>query len=81
MKVIFSIAMLFLLGACGDRLVVNPVALPPLVEYSPEFQAEVSSELEACGDAECEATAEMISDYGNLRTAIREAKKLKGSSK
>lgn len=64
------------LSAC-TKLVSNEnterLILPTIVEYSRATQSEVKRELENCLD--CDATKELIIDYGIMRDQTREALK------
>ena len=70
-----AITMIFL-NACTKGVSnesTERLILPTIVEYSHATQSEVKRELENCHD--CDATKELIIDYGIMRDQTREALK------
>ncbi|HET7409789.1 MAG TPA: hypothetical protein VFJ13_06285 [Paracoccaceae bacterium] len=58
-------------ATAGSELVV--AVSPPVVEYSPEFQARAADELALL--PEDSAIAEMLSDYAVMREQVRARRK------
>ena len=61
---------MLLLTACdteSSKPIVRSVC-PPLINYSPEFQAKVAEELSKLSDAELKT---LVTDYGKMREACR----------
>lgn len=71
--IIEAFAFCLLLAACaswGDKPDVSPVTLPPLVQYSPEFQKAAADELSTI-QTKAPHVAQLVTDYGKLRCAIK----------
>lgn len=68
-RVGLALATIWLSGcATGASDVGSPGACPPVVEYSPEFQARAAEELAVLPEGS--TIAEMLSDYAVMREQV-----------
>jgi len=70
-RVVLGLATIWLSGCATDASDVGSLgACPPVVEYSPEFQARGAEELALLPEGS--AIAEMLSDYAVMREQARD---------
>lgn len=68
-----------LLGGCTPAHVAEPIQLPPLAQYTPEFLARAADEVRAlpraCArdapSADCSTLLQLVIDYMQLRGQLR----------